>query len=342
MDAMSGVLARGQLVLGPEVAAFEDNFAAYIGVGHCVGVASGTEAITLALDALGVRSGDEVISVALTSAGTAAGISAMGARIRYIDVEPTTRGMDPALLTRAIGPKTRAIVPVHLHGAPCKIREILAIAERHGLAVVEDCAQAHGASIDGRRVGSFGHAAAFSFYPTKNLGCLGDGGAVVTNLPEVAARLKRARQYGWDQNRISRHWGINSRLDEIHAAVLNRLLPDLDAHNDRRRSCAAIYRELLPTLLVKPPPGHDGAVYHQFAIEVDRREDVASRLKSLGIGTSIHYPVGLHHQPQFADETAQLPVTDHLADTLLSLPIQPEVIEGRLEQVAECLRESLR
>jgi len=338
---VSGVLARGQLVLGREVEAFEESFAKFLGVDHCVGAASGTDALTLALNALGVGAGDEVVTVALTSAGTAAGIAATGARIRYVDVEPATRGMDPTALARAIGPRTAAIVPVHLHGTPCRMPEILAVAERHGLVVVEDCAQAHGASIDGKRVGSFGHAAAFSFYPTKNLGCLGDGGAVVTGSPEAAARARRARQYGWDDERISQHWGINSRLDEIQAAILNRLLPDLDAQNNRRRSCAAIYRDLLANLAIGLPSDLDGSVYHQFAIELPDRDGVRGRLRSRGIGTSIHYPVGLHRQLQFAEQTARLPVTDHLADTLLSLPIQPEVVEGRVEQVVECLRVSL-
>ena len=341
MDAISTLLASGRLVLGPQVQAFEQNFAAYIGVNHCIGVASGTDALTLALDALGVGAGDEVITVALTSAGTAAGIAATGARIRYVDVEPTTRGMDPAALARAIGPQTAAVVPVHLHGTPCRMAEILGVAEQHGLVVVEDCAQAHGASIDGKRVGSLGHAAAFSFYPTKNLGCLGDGGAVVTNSPEAAARARRARQYGWDDERVSQHWGINSRLDEFHAAILNRLLPDLDAYNERRRRCAAIYRDLLRELPIGLPADLEGSVYHQFGIELADRDIVASRLKATGIGTSIHYPVGLHRQPQFADCAVQLPVTDQLTGRLLSLPIQPEVIEARQEQVAQCLRELL-
>lgn len=335
------MLARGEFVLGAEVEAFERNFASYIGVNHCVGVASGTDAITLALEALGVGAHDEVITVALTSAGTAAGIAATGARIRYVDVEPLTLGMDPDALAAAIGPRTAAIVPVHLHGTPCRIQKILAIAELHGLMVVEDCAQVHGASVGGRRVGSFGHAAAFSFYPTKNLGCHGDGGGGVTASPEVAAHVRRAREYGWSDERISLHRGMNSRLDEIQAAILNLLLPTLDIDNDRRRDCAARYRSLLRDAPVSLPPGIDGSVYHQFCINVAGRDNLARRMKSLGIGTSVHFPVGLHRQPQFADNSSQLPVTEYLTDRLLSLPIQPEVIEGRLEYVERCLRESL-
>lgn len=335
------MLARGQLILGAEVESFEERFASYIGVNHCVGVASGTDALTLALEALGVGAQDEVITVALTSAGTAAGIAATGARVRYVDVEPETLGMDPIALAAAIGPRTAAIVPVHLHGTPCCIHQILAIAQQHGLVVVEDCAQAHGASVHGRRVGSFGHAAAFSFYPTKNLGCLGDGGAVVTASPEVAARVRRTREYGWSEDRVSLHWGMNSRLDAIQAAILDLQMQTLDIDNNRRRNCAARYRSLLRDVPVSLPLDTDGSVYHQFCIKVAGRDNLARRMKSLGVGTSVHFPVGLHRQPPFADGSTQLPVTEYLTDRLLSLPIQPEVIEGCLDHVVQCLRDSL-
>ena len=227
--AIARVLERGTFILGPEVAAFEAEFAALAGARHAIAVASGTDALRLALMALGIKPGDEVITVAMTFAATALAIEAVGAKPVFVDVDPATRCMDPAALAAAIGPATAAIIPVHLHGHPAPMPAIGAIAARHGLAVIEDCAQAHGATLDGRRVGTFGQAAAFSFYPTKNLGALGDAGAVVTDDPALAARLARLRHYGFDAHDRCIETGTNARLDELQAAILRVLLPDLEA-----------------------------------------------------------------------------------------------------------------
>ena len=243
--AIARVLERGTFILGPEVAAFEAEFAALSGARHAIAVASGTDALRLALMALGIKPGDEVITVAMTFAATALAIEAVGAKPVFVDVDPATRCIDPDALAAAIGPATAAIIPVHLHGHPASMPAIGAIAARHGLAVIEDCAQAHGARLDGRPVGTFGQAAAFSFYPTKNLGALGDAGAVVTDDPALAARLARLRHYGFDAHDRCIETGTNARLDELQAAILRVLLPDLAALNAQRRTLAAQYRARL-------------------------------------------------------------------------------------------------
>jgi dTDP-4-amino-4,6-dideoxygalactose transaminase len=328
--AVSRVFARGQFILGPEGEAFEAEFARYLGAEFAIGVNSGTDAIAVALAALGIGAGDEVIVPALTHAGTAMGVQLTGASHRIVDIEPLTRGMDPSALADAISPRTAAIVVVHLHGTPALLPDILRIASAHRLAVVEDCAQAQGAMLDGRMLGTWGDAAAFSFYPTKNLGALGDAGAVVVRTRAHAERARRLRNYGQDASGLSEHEGMNSRLDEIQAAILRTLLPHLDGDNAARRSHAQIYDAALASVAaegrVKTPAPHPGSVYHQYAIEVDERERVRDALARRGIGTGIHYAHGLHRHPNFA-AGATCPVADRLADTLLSLPIQPELME---------------
>ncbi len=338
--AVARVLDRGTFILGPEVAAFEAEFAALAGARHAITVASGTDALRLALMALGTRRGDEVITVAMTFAATALAIEAVGARPVFVDVDPATRCMDPDALAAAIGPATAAIIPVHLHGHPAPMPAIGAIAARHGLAVVEDCAQAHGATLDGRRVGTFGAAAAFSFYPTKNLGALGDAGAVVTDDPALAARLARLRHYGFDAHDRCVESGTNARLDELQAAILRVLLPDLEALNAQRRTLAAQYRARLAGP-VGLPPDSDGSVYHHFAITLENRDAVRARLSAMHrIGSGIHYALGVHQHPHFANGLS-LPVTERLARELLSLPIQPEVAAGKIDRIADALRESI-
>jgi dTDP-3-amino-3,4,6-trideoxy-alpha-D-glucose transaminase len=340
--AIAEMLASGNFVLGPGTERFEAQFAAYVGTSHCVGVASGTDAISLALRAMGIGAGDEVVTVARTAAGTATGIRAAGATIRFVDVEPSTRGMDPTALEAAIGPRTAAVVAVHLHGIPARIVEIAEIAKRHGVALVEDCAQAHGATVDGVRVGCFGDAAAFSFYPTKNLGCVGDGGAVVTDSAELAARVRRLRQFGWDEDRISTEYGANSRLDEIQAAILAQLLPHLDVANAERRAIAADFSAAFADLPIELPTASPGAVYHQFAIALDERDALARALWEDGIATAVHYPRGLHHEPAFAVAGLSLPVTERLARRMLSLPIQPEVAGVNRERIVAAVRNGIR
>lgn len=335
--AVERVLASGRLILGPEVESFEQGLAGYLGLPHCVGVGSGTDALALALRALGVGSGDEVISVAMTAPATAVAIRSTGATLRFVDIDPRSRGMDPAALAGAITPRTAAIVPVHLHGSPAPIAEIMAIAERHALAVVEDCAQACGAHIDGRKLGTFGQAAAISFYPTKNLGAMGDGGAVVTHDAAIAERVRRFRSYGMNANEEAVSWGTNSRLDEIQAAILSVLLPHLDTHNEERRQVAKAYRAGLAGLELGLPPDPPGAIYHHFAVAAPNRELLATRLAAEGIGTQRHYSPGLHRHEAFAERSANLPETDLLAARTLSLPIQPEAVLGSGHRVVEAV-----
>ena len=347
--AVRAALAGTRLILGERVEAFEQRFAAYLGVPHCVGVNSGTDAVGLALRACGVGRGDEVITVSMTAAGTGMGILHAGAQPRFVDVDPVTRCIDPDAIEAQIGPRTAAIVPVHLHGHLADMTRVMAIAERHGLVVVEDCAQAHGATeaTTGRRAGSFGTAAAFSFYPTKNLGCAGDGGAVVTHDSGVAQRLRALRSYGWeDERRLSTAVGFNSRLDELQAAVLDVMLDHLDEGNRERAQIAAEYRRVLSAAgadAITLPPADAGAVHHQFAIEVDDRDRLRDWLLEQGIGTGVHFPVGLHDQPAFAAAAPPggLPVTERLAGRFVSLPIQPEVVGERARWIAETVAEGV-
>ena len=347
--AMAAALAAPQLILGERLQAFERSFASYVGVPHCVGVNSGTDAVGLALRACGVGPGDEVITASMTAAGTGMGILLAGAEPRFADVDPVTRCIDPDAIEAAVGPLTAAIVPVHLHGRLVEMTRVMEIAGRHALVVVEDCAQAHGATdATGRRAGSFGTAAAFSFYPTKNLGCAGDGGAVVTRDAALAQRLRVLRSYGWeDDRRISAKAGFNSRLDELQAAVLEVMLGHLDEGNRERAGIAGEYREVLQPAadagaLGLPAPDV-GAVHHQFAIEVDERDSLRDWLGKRGVGTGVHYPMGLHEQPAFAATAPPdgLPVTERLAARFVSLPIQPEVVGERATWIAETVAEGV-
>jgi dTDP-4-amino-4,6-dideoxygalactose transaminase len=346
--AVRAALAGDRLILGERVEAFEQRFASYLGVAHCVGVNSGTDAIGLALRACGVGRGDEVITASMTAAGTGMGILHATAQPRFVDVDPVTRCLEPNAIEANIGPRTAAIVPVHLHGHLADMTRVMAIAERHGLVVVEDCSQAHGAAeaTTGRRAGSFGTAAAFSFYPTKNLGCAGDGGAVVTHDMGVAQRLRALRSYGWeDERRLSAGLGFNSRLDEVQAAVLEVMLDHLDEGNQERARIADEYREVLSPAreAITLPRVDPGAVHHQFAVEVDERDRLRDWLLERGIGTGVHFPVGLHDQPAFATAARPggLPVTERLAGRFVSLPIQPEVVGERARWVAESVADGV-
>jgi dTDP-4-amino-4,6-dideoxygalactose transaminase len=338
--AIASVIGSFAYILGPHVAAFENAFADYLGVSHCVGVNSGTDAIALCLRAIGIGRGDEVITSALTAAATAQAILQCGATPRFVDVDTTTRCINPAAVEDGINSRTAAIIPVHLFGHPADMAAIMKLAERHSLAVVEDCAQAHGATIDGCPVGTFGIAAAFSFYPTKNLGGIGDGGAIVTNDSALSARLKCMRHLGFESNlSISTTQGFNSRLDELQAAILTTLLGHLDDNNNERRAVAARYNERLSTANVDLPPSAPGAVFHQFAICCGKRDKLAEGLKADGIQTKIHYDPGLHRHPAFVTSAPRwLPVTDTLTKRLLSLPIQPEVVSEHVDRVAATIR----
>lgn len=339
--AIACVLDAGHYILGEETRAFEREFAEYVGVEHAIGVGSGTEALHLALRACGIGPGDEVATVSHTAVATVAAIDLAGAAPVLVDIDPHAYTLDPQQLERVITPRTKAVIPVHLYGAPADLESIVSIARRHGLKVIEDCAQAHGATYRGRRVGSWGDIAAFSFYPTKNLGAIGDGGLVATNDAQLAERARLLREYGWSERYVSSISGWNSRLDELQAAILRVKLRYLDADNARRRELAAIYDEMLPPG-VHRPAAPDGCVhvYHLYVIRHPRRGPLAAYLRDKGIGTGIHYPVPIHLQPAYRGRLAgagALPETERAAREVLSLPIYPELTTDQARQVAEAI-----
>ena len=340
-DAIHRVLKRSWFVLGEEVEAFEAEFAAYCGVTHCVGVASGTEALQLALLACGIGKGDEIITVAHTFIATALAIVAIGARPVFVDIDPWTYTLDPERLAAAITPKTRAIVPVHLYGHCADMDAILPIAAQHGLAVIEDAAQAHGSSYKGRKAGSMGRAGCFSFYPPKNLGACGDAGAVVTRDPDLAARLRRLRNYGESSRYHHETIGYNSRLDEIQAAILRVKLPRLDEWNECRRRVATGYLARLEDRF-SPPHAKPGCVpnYHLFVIQSDERDGLREHLRAQGIETHLHYPIPCHRQPALREieyRCGDLTVTESVAQRVLSLPMFPSLTLEEIDYVANCV-----
>ncbi len=348
--AIARVLDSGRYILGPEVAEFEREFAAWLGCASCLTVANGTDAIELALRAVGVQAGEGVVLPANTVSATIAAVVAAGGTPVFCDVDRATMTLSPEklrdLLRSPRGTSVRAVVPVHLYGHPCAMPAIVALAEEHRLQIVEDCAQAHGAMVVTQKVGTWGQAAAFSFYPTKNLAALGDGGAVVTGDPLVAARVAALRQYGWQERYVSTgEGGRNSRLDEIQAAVLRVRLRRLDAENARRRALAAIYsQELAGTGLVLPPaPGGMVPVYHQYAVRTPGRERLRVWLEARGIVAQALYPVPLHLQPAFAkwapDEVGALAQCERCCAEVLSLPVHPALAEADVRQVVAAVRE---
>jgi dTDP-4-amino-4,6-dideoxygalactose transaminase len=343
IDAAVGrVMAGGWYILGPEVEAFETEFAAYLGVDQTVGVASGTDAVLLALRACGVAPGDEVITVSHTAVATVAAIELCGATPRLVDIDPVAFTMAPAALAAAITSRTRAVIPVHLYGHPADMDAIGAIGREHNLIVIEDCAQAHGARYQGRVVGTMGAAAAFSFYPTKNLGAIGDGGAVVTNRPDVAERLRLLRQYGWRERYVSDVPGLNSRLDELQAAILRVRLRHLDEENAARRRLASIYDAALTGLPVAIPRERQGDcdVYHLYVVSAERRNALKTYLQNRGIMTAIHYPIPVHRQPAYhrlGYGHGSLPATDEAAQSILSLPMYPDLPEESAIAVAAAI-----
>jgi dTDP-3-amino-3,4,6-trideoxy-alpha-D-glucose transaminase len=346
--AVARALESGWYILGKETAAFEAAFAAFCGVGGCVGVNSGTDALQLALRACGIGPGDEVITVAHTAVATVAAIRMTGATPVLVDIVSDTYTMDPAALEDAISPATRAVIPVHLYGHPAALEEIAALCARRGLWLIEDCAQAHGAAYAGKPAGSFGHLACFSFYPTKNLGAIGDGGAVVGSDASLLDKVRLLREYGWTPaaRYISQVEGINSRLDELQAAILRARLAHLEADNAARRTLAAHYADLLPPGVVKPVerPGCRH-VYHLYVVRVPERDRVRARLAEAGVGTAIHYPVPVHMQPAYrsgAVVARGLHATERAAEEILSLPLHPALTEEQVRKVAETLASVLQ
>lgn len=333
--AITRVVDAGWFVLGPEVEAFEAAFASACGSQFAIGVGNGTDGITLALRALDIGAGDEVIVPAMTAAFTALAVIACGATPRIVDVEPETLTIDPAACAAAVTAKTKAIVPVHLYGQAADMTVIRAIAERHTLAIVEDCCQAHLATENGVPVGTRSHAAVFSFYPTKNLGALGDGGAVITSDESLAARLRRLRNGGQRDRYHHVEAGVNSRLDEVQAAVLRARLPFLAGWTARRRELASQYRGQLPEATAPIRERDSGHVYHLFPVRLARRDELSAYLKRAGIGTLIHYPVALSEQEAFASyKPAQCPVASAAAAELLSLPLHPRLADADVARVS--------
>jgi dTDP-3-amino-3,4,6-trideoxy-alpha-D-glucose transaminase len=336
--AIARVIERGWFVLGPEVESFEAEFASACGARFAVGVGNGTDAIMLALRALDIGPGDEVIVPAMTAAFTGLAVIASGAIPRIVDVEPDTLTLHPAACAAAVTSRTKAIIPVHLYGQPADMPSLRQVADRHKLAIVEDCCQAHLATENGTPVGLRSHAAAFSFYPTKNLGALGDGGAVITGDEALATRLRRLRNGGQRDRYRHVEAGVNSRLDELQAAVLRARLPLLPAWTARRRQLASQYRRQLPdavTLICERDPGH---VYHLFPVRVPARDELSLHLAQVGIGTLIHYPVPLSAQQAFAAyEPVPCPVASAAATELLSLPLHPRLADTDVARVAQAV-----
>lgn len=351
--AIQRVLDSGVYILGEEVSAFEAEFAAWNGNEYAIGVANGTDALELCLRACGIGPGDVVVTVANTAVATVAAIERCGALPILVDVDPVTYTLDPnsledtlqAVITaakRELG-VPRAVIPVHLYGHPANMVAIVEIARKYGLAVVEDCAQAHGASLQGRKVGTWGDMAAFSFYPTKNLGALGDGGMVTTDDARLARQVKLLQQYGWEQRYISQVPGVNSRLDPIQAAILRVKLQHLDHDNRRRQGHAMRYLQLLADGPLQLPQTVAGAVhvYHQFVCRFWRRDRLRERLRQKGIGTQILYPVPIHLQPAYRGRIPvlkNLAVTEACANEIFTLPIYPELTLNQIDYVAQSIR----
>ena len=342
-QAIARVTERAWFVLGPEVDAFEDEFAAASGAPHAVGVGNGTDALTLILRALGIGAGDEVITTPLSAAYTAIAIVMAGATPVFADIDPERMTLDPSSAAGAMTSRTAALLPVHLYGQPADMASLTALAETKGLALVEDCCQAHIATCDGQPVGTFGAAGAFSFYPTKNLGALGDGGAVVTRDAPLAARIKQLRNGGQTDRYHHAEVGVNSRLDELQAAILRARLPLLKERTERRRQLASRYRSLLEGTGVRVPPQMDpGHVYHLFPVRSTRRAALQNHLRASGIETLVHYPLAIPQQPAFASAgEADCPHAVRAAGEVLSLPLYPHMPHDAVEAVAEAVRKDL-
>ncbi|HYZ92927.1 MAG TPA: DegT/DnrJ/EryC1/StrS family aminotransferase [Actinomycetota bacterium] len=332
------VVASGRYVLGEELAFFEEAFAEYCGARYCVGVASGLDALTLILRAYGIGPGDEVIVPAHTFVATWLAVSATGARPVGADVDPATWNLDPSRIEAAVGARSRAIMPVHLYGRLAAMEQIGTVAAAHDLLVIEDAAQAHGARRDGTRAGAWGDAAGFSFYPSKNIGALGDAGAITTNDAELAERIRSLRSYGLKTKSDLEFQGVNSRLDEIQAAILRVKLPLLDEWNQRRGRVAAAYIDGLSDLpwIVLPAAGDDN-VWHVFVVQVPNRDRFVAHLQSCGVETLIHYPLPAYRMVEFGDRGA-FPVSDGLAESVVSLPMGPHMQEVDVAQVIEAVR----
>ena len=348
--AVARALDSGWYILGKEGEAFEQEFAQWLGTARAVGCANGTDALALILRGLGIGEGCTVATVSHTAVATVAAIEMAGATPLLLDIDPDTYTMDADELAAVLEdpppglPPIRAAIAVHIYGQPCDLDPMLAACQQAGVALIEDCAQAHGAMLGGRRVGTMGNAAAFSLYPTKNLGALGDGGVLATDDFELADRIAAIRQYGWRERYISSMVGVNSRLDEVQAAILRVKLQVLDANNARRREIAAAYDAALAGGPLAPPVRRDDSehVFHQYVLRTGARAEVQARLRADGVGTGIHYPVPVHLQSAYQGRTALGPAgcaeTARAAEEVVSLPMYPELTEEQVERICGALR----
>ena len=346
-EAIHRVLDSGWYILGQEVAGFEKEFAAYIGVGNAIGVASGTDALEIALRSCGIGPGDGVITVSHTAVATVAAVELAGAIPILVDIDPCTYSMDPNRLEDTIkqqgAGRLKAIIPVHLYGHPADMSAIMDIAGRHGLSVIEDCAQSHGAAIGDRKTGTWGHLSAFSFYPTKNLGALGDGGAVVTNDPALAERLRQLREYGFRNRYVSHLSGMNTRLDELQAAILRVKLQYLRTENARRLQIARIYGASLSGTTLVLPQLHAQVdhVFHLYVVRSTHRDGLKAFLKENSVGTSIHYPVPVHLQPAYHGRAVigrgGLEHTEQVCREILSLPMYPQMTDEQVQRISHLI-----
>ena len=337
------VLEEAHFILGPNVHAFEEEAASYLGARYAIGCASGTDALQLALAAAGIGTGDEVITTPFTFIAAAEAICYLGARPVFVDIDPHTFNMDAKLIEAAITGRTRAILPVHLFGQPVDMEPLLELARHHDLRVIEDCAQSFGASISGRQTGTLGDAGCFSFFPSKNLGCFGDGGMITTDSQELAERLKMLRNHGSEQRYHHSIIGYNSRLDEIQAVILRAKLKRITAYNEGRRGAAHTYTERLAELPGITPPHEDGRgihVYHQYTLLTPQRDAIMQALSDAGISSAIYYPIPLHRQEVFAQQYRHLslPVSESVAERCLSLPIYPELESEQIHAIVDVIK----
>ena len=346
-EAVARTLRSGWYILGKEVTAFEEEFAAFHGGGFAVGVGNGTDALEICLRTLEIGYGDQVFTVSHTAVATVSAIEKVGALPVLVDIDPTSLTICPKSLEAAIesqiraGRQPRAVIAVHIYGHPAAIQEVATIAKKYNLKLIEDCAQAHGASLNSGKIGTFGDMAAFSFYPTKNLGALGDGGAVLTSDPRLAERAKLIREYGWKQRYVSEIPGGNTRLDEIQAAILRVKLRNLDQSNQKRRDVASLYRASFKNPSIALPATREGAVhvFHQYVIRSRHRDSLRQYLSEEGVGTLIHYPMPIHLQPAYSNKVAKAPSglseTEKAAREVLSLPMFPELKAEEIDFVIE-------
>ena len=341
--AIKRVLDSGWYILGKEVEAFEEEFAAFVGVKHCVSVANGTDAIAIALQAGGIQPGDEIITTSHSAVATTAAIEQIGAIPVFADIKPDTFTLDPEAVTKLINNKTKALVPVHIYGHPVDIASFQQIAKEHNLFFVEDCAQAHGAKYNGQQVGTFGHAASFSFYPTKNLGAIGDGGGITTNDSALAEDMRALRQYGWKERYVSSSCGVNSRLDELQAAILRVKLKGLAKDIERRREIANSYNQAIAkNPKIASPLEREGYqhAYHLYVTLSAQRNELQQHLKASNIDSALHYPLAIHQQSAYSGRIRggdQLPITDSIYKEILSIPMFPELTDEEVARICHAL-----